>query len=103
VNEPLKPLGDLVGMGLLVRDLLTHADRLRAQTNLAWAARDLGMQGPAGDTDLATLESVCRAAHAVADQIEHAVGLVRHGAARLQQQLAEYEQQLQTWRQQAGL
>jgi hypothetical protein len=89
-------------MQALLQELMTQAEAIRAHTSRAYAARDLGMQGPAGNADLAALEDVCRTGNALAGDLESAAGPVGQAISQLTQQLAEWEHTAQNILSNAG-
>jgi hypothetical protein len=88
---PSRPPGDLNGMRELVQELLAHAQNVRAQASRAYAARDLGIEGPAGSADLAALEDVYRTGSALSGQLEEAAATLSGAAGQLEQQLSAWE------------
>lgn len=95
VNLPPKPIGDPGGMQALAQQLLAWADDARSHTYRASAARDLGMQGPAGDADLAILEDVCRQANALATRLEDAARTLGMAVSQLEADLAQWQRTVQ--------
>jgi hypothetical protein len=100
MDPPVKPPGDPAGIESLIGELLSCLEALVTNAGRIRAARDLGIQGPAGDADAAALQRASSAADRIAADLRELVGLARNAATAVNDALDEYERKLAEWQQQ---